>query len=71
MALNYNKLWKLLIDKNMKKADLEKITGLSRSTITKLVNEENVNSDVLERICRALNCEIGDIVELKEDNNNV
>ena len=65
MALNYNKLWKLLIDKNMKKADLEKITGLSRSTITKLVNEENVNSDILERICRALNCEIGDIVELK------
>ena len=67
MALNYNKLWKLLIDKNMKKADLEKMTGISRSTITKLVNEENVNSDVLERICRTLNCEIGDIVELKEE----
>ena len=68
MTLNYNKLWKLLIDKNMKKSDLEKLTGISRSTITKLVNGENVHTDVLVRICKALNCEIGDIVEItKED----
>lgn len=68
MALSYNKLWKLLIDKNLKKSDLHELTGLSQSTIAKLTRGENVNTDVLEKICKALNCEIGDIVELKEDN---
>lgn len=67
MSLNYNKLWKLLIDRNLKKNDLHLITGLSQSTIAKLSKGENVNTDVLERICKALNCEIGDIVEIKED----
>lgn len=67
MALSYNKLWKLLIDKNMNKSDLREKTGLSQSTIAKLVNGENVNVEVLERICKVLNCEIGDIVELKKD----
>ncbi len=70
MALCYNKLWKLLIDKNMKKVDLERLTGLSKSTITKLVNCENVNTDVLERICKALGCEINDIVEIKAEGEN-
>lgn len=64
MALCYNKLWKLLIDKGMNKTDLRKKTGLSQSTIAKLVNGENVNVEVLERICKILNCEIGDIVEM-------
>ena len=67
MTLNYNKLWKLLIDKNIKKSDLEKLAGISRSTITKLVNCENVHTDVLVRICKALNCEIGDIVEITKE----
>lgn len=68
MALCYNKLWKLLIDRGMNKTDLREMTGLSQSTIAKLVNGENVNVEVLERICKALNCEVGDIVELtKED----
>lgn len=67
MAICYNKLWKLLIDKGIKKVDLEKLTGLSRSTIAKLVNGENVNTEVLERICRALNCQISDIAEIKEE----
>ena len=67
MSLNYNKLWKLLIDRNLKKNDLHLITGLSQSTIAKLSKGENVNTDVLERICKALHCEIGDIVEFKED----
>lgn len=68
MALCYNKLWKLLIDRGMNKTDLREVTGLSQSTIAKLVNGENVNVEVLERICKALNCEVGDIVELtKED----
>lgn len=68
MAFVYKKLWKLLIDKNLKKSDLEKITGLSRSTIAKLSRGENVNTSVLERICIALNCELNDIVEIKEIN---
>ena len=68
MALSYNKSWKLLIDKNLKKSDLHELIGLSQSTIAKLTRGENVNTDVLEKICKALNCEIGDIVELKEDN---
>ena len=70
MAVSYNGLWKLLIDKNMKKVDLERLTGLSKSTITKLVNCENVNTDVLERICKALGCEINDIVEIKAEGEN-
>lgn len=67
MALCYNKLWKLLIDKGMNKTDLRELTGLSQSTIAKLVNGDNVNAEVLERICIVLNCEIGDIVEIKKN----
>lgn len=67
MALCYNKLWKLLIDRGMNKTDLREITGLSQSTIAKLVNGENVNVEVLERICKALKCEVGDIVELTKE----
>ena len=64
MALCYNKLWKLLIDKGMNKTDLKNLTGLSQSTIAKLTNGENVNTDVLERICEALGCDLEDIVEI-------
>ena len=70
MALSYNKLWKLMIDKNINKTELHVLTGLSQSTINKLKNGENVNINVLERICRTLNCQIGDIVELKEEQEN-
>jgi len=69
MAFVYNKLWKLLIDKNLKKSDLEKLTGLSRSTIAKLSRGDNVNTIVLEKICMALNCELKDIAEIKEKEN--
>lgn len=69
MAFTYKKLWKLLIDKGLKKSDLEKITKLSHSTMAKLVKGENVNTEVLERICKALNCKLEDIAELKENNN--
>ncbi len=65
MAIIYNRLWKLLIDRNLKKSDLHLITGLSQSTIAKLAKSENVNTDVLERICIALNCELSDIAEVK------
>lgn len=67
MALSYNKLWKILIDKGINKTELLALTGLSKSTIAKLTKGENVNTEVLERICIALNCKIEDIVELKEE----
>lgn len=63
MALSYNKLWKLLIDKGLKKTDLNKLTGISDSTMAKLTKGENINTEILERICKALNCQVADIVE--------
>lgn len=67
MPLDFNKLWKLLIDKNMNKVDLHLITGISLSTINKLTKNENINTNVLDRICEALGCQIYDIVEYKEN----
>ena len=64
MAISYKKLWKLLIDREMKKKDLVAISGISQSSVTKMGKNENVNTDVLVRICRALNCDIGDIAEI-------
>ena len=64
MAICYKKLWKLLIDRDMKKKDLMAISGISQSSVTKMGKNENVNTDVLVRICLALNCDIGDIAEI-------
>ena len=64
MAVSYNKLWKLLIDKNMKKKELGEAAGISNSLIAKLGKNENVTVDVLVRICTALDCRIEDIMEL-------
>ena len=64
MAISYKKLWKLLIDRDMKKKDLMALSGISQSSITNMGKNENVNTDVLVRICRALNCDIGDIAEI-------
>ena len=64
MALNYNKLWKLLIDNEMKKSDLGKAARMSPNTIAKLGKDEAVSLDVLVRICEVLDCDIGDIVEI-------
>ena len=58
------KLWKLLIDRDMKKKDLVSLQGISQSSVTKMGKNENINTDVLVRICRALNCDIGDIAEI-------
>ncbi len=63
MHFSYNNLWKLLIDKKMNKQDLRKITGISSASIVKLGKGENVNTEVLLRICKALNCDISDIME--------
>lgn len=64
MTICYKKLWKLLIDKNMKKKDLRIAANLSPSIVAKLGKNENVCMDVLIRICTALECDIADIMEL-------
>lgn len=66
MAVQYNRLWKLLIDKKMKKSALTELADVSSSTIAKLNRDKYVSLEVLERICRALRCDIGDVVELTE-----
>ena len=66
MAICYNKLWKLLIDRKMKKKDLLEQTGISRGTLTKLNKDENVSTETLVRICTALKCDISDIVEITD-----
>lgn len=68
MAICYNNLWKLLIDKNMKKNELGEATGISYTLIAKRGKSENVTVDFLEKICLALNCNIEDITEVKRDN---
>ena len=67
MAISYKKLWKLLIDKNMIKKDLRLAAGLSTNVIAKLGKNENVSTEVLGKICKALNCEITDIMEFIDD----
>jgi putative transcriptional regulator len=67
MAVSYKKLWKLLIDKDMKKKDLREAASISTSTMAKLSKNENVNTDILVKICKALNCDIADIMEITED----
>ena len=67
MAASYKKLWKLLIDKDLKKKDLAKIANISNYTVTKLTRGENVTTDVLGRICEALDCSIEDIMEFIPD----
>lgn len=64
MAVSYKKLWKLLIDLDMKKKDLQQAAGISPALIAKLGRNENVSTESLVKICIALNCDIGDIVEI-------
>ncbi|WP_270627619.1 helix-turn-helix domain-containing protein [Ligilactobacillus ruminis] len=63
-SISYNKLWKLLIDKNMKKKDLQEASGISAASIAKLGRNGNVTVEVLVKICQALDCDIGDICEV-------
>ncbi|PCL91874.1 helix-turn-helix domain-containing protein [Paenibacillus lautus] len=67
MAVSYKKLWKLLIDRDMKKKDLRAATGISTVSMAKLGKNENVTTDVLVKICRTLSCDISDIMELTPD----
>lgn len=68
MAISYNKLWKLLVDRKMSKADLRKAAGIAPNTMTRLRRDEEVTLTVLNKICAALGVDIGDIMEfLPED----
>lgn len=67
MRVSYKKLWKLLIDRDMKKKDLQLASGLSSTTIAKLSNHENVSMEVLIKICVTLGVDFGDIMELVPD----
>ena len=69
MKACYKKLWKLLIDKNLKRTDLKKLAGISSGSLAKLGKDENVSMDVLQKLCMALQCDIGDIMEMIPENN--
>ncbi len=66
MAVSYKKLWKLLIDKDMKKKDLREATGITTTALAKLGRNENVSTEILVKICKALQCDISDIMEIVE-----
>ena len=70
MKLSYKKLWKLLIDKNLKKQDLAKMADISNTSIAKLGHDKSINTSILIRICSALECDITDILELVKEENN-
>lgn len=67
MSMNYNKLWKLLIDKNLMKKDLREMAGLSTNVIAKMGKGGDVSTEVLRKICKALDCALDDIVEIVPD----
>ncbi len=67
MRTSYKKLWKLLIDRDMLKKDLRKAAGISTASMAKLGKGENVTTDVLVKICKTLDCDISDIVEIVEE----
>lgn len=67
---SYNKLWKLMIDRGINKKMLRQMSGISATSVAKLGKGANVNTDILLRICNALECDVGDIMELKKDSSN-
>lgn len=67
MAISYNKLWKLLIDKGIKKTELKTLAGVSSNVIAKLGKNDHVSMETLAKICAALNCDLADIVEMTGD----
>lgn len=71
MQLSYKKLWKMLIDRDMSKADLRDAAGVSSASIAKLTNGANITTDVLLKICTALDCKVEDIIETIKDQSEV
>ena len=67
MITSYKKLWKILIDHNMKKKDLVEQTGISWATVTKMAKGEDVSMEALRKVCMLFNCNIGDIVEFERE----
>lgn len=67
MAVSYNGLWKLLIDKNMKKIDLINNLGISSSTIAKMTRGETVSMSIMEKVCKELDCDFGDIIHYEKN----
>ena len=67
MKISYKKLWKMLIDKDMTRRDLRRMTGISTTAIAKMGKSENIQTDILLRICKVLNCDISDIMEIEYD----
>ena len=67
MSVSYKKIFKLLIDRNIRKKDLKEMASIGNSTMKKLANNENVTMEVIAKICTALKCEMGDIVEIIPD----
>lgn len=67
VRISYNKLWKMLIDKEMQKRDLQELAGISSASIAKLGKGENITTDILLKICEALSCDLNDIMETKRD----
>lgn len=68
MSVKYNKLWKLLIDKNMKKTDLIKLAGISSNALANMGKGKNVSTDVLCKICNVLDCNVEDIIKIEKEN---
>ena len=67
MHISYNKLWKMLIDKNVKKSDLRDKAGISSASIAKLGKGDNITTDVLIKICEAMDCHLDDIMETVDE----
>lgn len=70
IAVSYKKLWHILVDRDMKKKDLEALAGLSHYTMSKMSRDENVNTEVLGRICKALDCKVEDIMDFIPEEQN-
>ena len=67
LSISYNKLWKLLIDRGMNKKDLQQVSGVSAASIAKLGRNGNVTTEVLLKVCKALECDISDIMEIVKE----
>jgi len=70
VTISYNRLWKLLIDKGIKRTELKQLAGVSTNVIAKLGRNNPVSMETLAKICAALNCDISDIVEMTSDTGN-
>lgn len=69
MAISYKKLWKKLIDMDMKKKDLQRVASISAASITKLAKNENVNMEIIAKICEALSCDVSEVMEYIPEKN--